>query len=130
MLITKSIYKDPSPEDGLRVSIMSRHTLKDGVTPDPDIQQCSLHIPTFGPAPKLIGKFYRDEVTWDEFKKLYLEQIRTNPKVISKIKLFAKMALQTDITFLCVEEDADSCHRKLFAEECQRLVPELVVVHR
>lgn len=130
MLYTKSIYKNPEPEDGLRVSAMSRHTLKDGKTPDPDIQKCDFHIPTFGPSPKLIVDFYKDRISWDEYKRLYLEEIRSNPNVVSQMKFFAKYAIEHDVTLLCVEEKADDCHRKLLAEEFQRLVPELTVVHR
>lgn len=130
MLYTRSIYKNPEAEDGLRVSVMSRHALKDGKTPDPDIQPCSYHIPTFGPSPKLLVDFFKDRISWDEYKRRYLEEIRSNPKVVAQMKIFAKLALEYNITFLCVEENADDCHRKFFAEECQRLVPGLTVVHR
>lgn len=130
MLYTKSIYKDPKTDDGLRVSVMSRHTLKDGKTPDPNIQKCDFHIPTFGPSPKLIVDFFKDRISWDDYKRLYLEEIKSNPKVVSQMKFFAKHSLTHNVTFLCVEEKAEDCHRKILADECQRLVPGLIVVHR
>ena len=34
MLYTKSIIKQKSLEDGCRISVMSRHTLNDGITID------------------------------------------------------------------------------------------------
>ncbi len=130
MLFTKSIYKNPEPEDGLRVSVMSRHTKKDGITLDPCIQCYDLHVPSFGPSPKLIGRFYRDEIGWEDFKKEYIEQIRSNKETVAKIKIFAKLALTKEITLLCVEENAEDCHRGLLAKEFQRLVPSLAVKHR
>jgi len=43
MLFTKSIYKPVSVLDGQRISVMSRHTLEDGVTPDPRINSDSYY---------------------------------------------------------------------------------------
>lgn len=37
MLKTKCIKDKPSLDDGERISVMSRHTLCDGETPDPEI---------------------------------------------------------------------------------------------
>jgi hypothetical protein len=37
MLYTKSIYKPKYLDDGLRISVMSRHTLSDGKTDDPKL---------------------------------------------------------------------------------------------
>ena len=37
MLRTKCIKAPIESEDDLRVSVMSRHTLADGITPDPEI---------------------------------------------------------------------------------------------
>ncbi len=39
MLYTKSILKEKVPSDGIRISVMSRHTLNDGITQDNRITQ-------------------------------------------------------------------------------------------
>ncbi len=130
MLFTKCILNEPSAEDGLRVSVMSRHTLNDGVTPDARIKSCHFHIPKFGPSPKLIGAYYRNEIDWNIFEKRYFNQIRSKPEVISNLRFFIEYATGYAVTFLCIEEKPDFCHRRLLAEECQRLEPKLIVEHR
>ena len=129
MLFTKCILSEPVPEDGLRISIMSRHTLNDGKTPDVRIKHFHRHLPSFGPSPNLIGRYYRKEISWDVFERNYLEQLRA-PLKARAVKKFAMLALFADITVLCIEQSADHCHRRLFAEECQRHESELVVEHR
>ena len=113
--------------DGLRISVMSRHTLDDGVTPDLRIQPCDLHISMFGPAPKLIGKYKRKEIDWVNFEKEYRIQMNRNRKAISKLRIIIKLALDFPITFLCVEETPEYCHRRLLAEICQRMNKNLVI---
>ena len=130
MLFTKCILSKPLPDDGLRISVMSRHTLNDGMIPDSRIQTCHFHIPKFGPSPKLIGAYYRDEIDWSVFEKKYLAQIRSTQEIISIIKFFAEFALSHTITFLCVEEKPDFCHRRLLAEECQKFEPNMQVEYR
>jgi uncharacterized protein YeaO (DUF488 family) len=130
MLFTKCILSESSIDDGLRISVMSRHTLNDGVTPDSRIKVCHFHIPKLGPSPRLIGAYYRDEIDWCVFEKKYLIQIRSKLEIISKIKFFAEYALGHTVTFLCVEEKPDFCHRRLLAQECKRFKPNLQVEYR
>ena len=130
MLFTKCILKEPCFKDGLRISVMSRHTLNDGTTPDTRIQICHFHIPELGPHPRLIGRYYRKEIDWNIFEKEYLKQIRSRVEIVSRIKFFAGLALKYDITFLCVEEKPKFCHRRLLAEECKRIEQKLILEHR
>ena len=44
MLKSKCILSSKKPEDGTRISIMSRHTLNDGKTPDERITEDSFDI--------------------------------------------------------------------------------------
>ena len=129
-LYTKCILKSPSPEDGLRISIMSRHTLSDGKTPDSriNLESYDKHWKFFAPEPKLIGSYYRNEIGWDNFEERYLKQVRS-PQSAGMVKYLAKVALKHDITILCIEEGCEQCHRRILAEECQRIIPDLRVRH-
>jgi len=122
MLYTRCIFKEPLVEGGLRISVMSRHTKNDGVTEDDRItsENFDLHFPELGPPPKLIGAYYRKEISWDEFKNRYRLEI-TDPKIQNLLKLIAYTALTGDITLLCVEETHVKCHRGILAEELKKL---------
>lgn len=131
MLYTKCILKSPSLEDGLRVSIMSRHTLNDGKTLDPRITKklFHVHLPILGPDPKEIGAYLRGEVTWQNFAESYLQKLRSKHTSIV-VEILAKGAISSNITILCIEETAERCHRRLIAEECRRRFPQIKVEHR
>ncbi len=127
-LRTKNIYKLVVPEDGYRISVMSRHTLNDGITPDPFINSKSFDswMKELAPAPKLIGSYYKRGLNWNDFEKEYLEFLK-NPEQTSKILEIIGLALTQRITLLCIEETPEYCHRRLLAEECKRINPDLVL---
>ncbi len=131
MLFTRSILSEPEEKDGFRISVMSRHTLSDGKTPDVRIspRHFDLHIPHLGPSPHLIGKYVRNKIDWPTFAGLYFLEIRHSFKNRT-VKFLAKSAMVQDITILCIEEASDKCHRRLLAEECQEYQPGLIIKHR
>ena len=131
MIRTKSIYKEREDSDGVRASVMSRHTLEDGFTPDPKITRSSYDVWLQGVSPpaNLVGDYYRRGLPFDEYTKRYLEFLRT-PDVAEEVKLLAKNGLELIITLLCVEESAEFCHRRILAEECKRYEPGLVIEHK
>jgi uncharacterized protein YeaO (DUF488 family) len=131
MIHTKCILHPKSPKDGVRVSVMSRHTLNDGITPHPDIKPGTFNtwLKIFAPADKLVGDYYKRGLSFDEFKRRYLEYLRL-PEIQERLRKFAKLALKQDFTLMCIEEIADNCHRKILAEEMQRLEPTLKVLHK
>ena len=53
---------------------MSRHTLSDGITPDDRItpELFDSHITDFAPVPALVGKYYRKELDFDQYREQYL----------------------------------------------------------
>lgn len=130
-LFTKCILHEPNTKDGIRVSIMSRHTLKDGETQDPRLKEklYDIHMKILSPSPRLIGAYYKRELPWSDFETNYLQEIRSMPQVVF-VETIVRLAMTTNITLLCIEHTADKCHRRLLAEECQRLKPELKVVCR
>ncbi|MBU2576401.1 MAG: DUF488 family protein [Nanoarchaeota archaeon] len=124
MIRTKSILKEISGEDGLRVSVMSMHTLSDGVTPDLRITEKSYDLwnKQLAPPKKLIGAFYRGEISWSEYENKYLTYLKS---VFEEVRTLASEGLEKNITLLCIEENANFCHRRLLAEECKRYKPSL-----
>lgn len=128
MLNTKSILKSKNSRDGLRISVMSRHTLNDGITPDTRITIDSYDkwLKELAPPDRLVRDYYLRKLDWNEYSKKYLSFLRQE-QVSSKVKELAKEALEKDITLLCIEEIPNFCHRRILAEECQRYEPTLKV---
>ena len=131
MLYTKSIIKPRSSNDGLRISVMSRHTLNDGLTPDPRISSDSYDfwLKELAPPLKLVGDYYKRGLSWTEFEVRYREFLQ-QVDVSKKVRELARDALAQDLTLLCVEEDSTQCHRRLLAEECQNYELILKTEHR
>jgi len=130
MLRTKNILKSISPLDGKRISIMSRHTLANGKTPDARItpymyDEWRLE---FAPPDKLVRAYYKRKLPWKEYEIEYLKHIRT-PGITEKVKELARASMITNITLLCIEDFVKGemlhCHRRLLAEECKKYQPEL-----
>ncbi len=130
-LRTKSIHKPIELRDGYRISVMSRHTLNDGITPDTLItpESFSYWMKELAPPLKLIGSYYKRSLDWTEFEKEYLEFLK-NPEQNSKILEIIELALVQRVTLLCVEETPEHCHRRLLAEECKRINPDLILTVR
>ncbi|MDO8516766.1 MAG: DUF488 family protein [Nanoarchaeota archaeon] len=131
MLYTKSIYKPKLDSDGLRISVMSRHTLNDGITLDPKITNLSydLWLKILSPPDKLVGDYYKRGLSFEEYKEEYLIYL-SEKDIRIEVEKLSKQALEQDITLLCVEESAEKCHRKILAEECQKYYSNLRIMHR
>ena len=111
---------------------MSRHTLEDGKTPDERIIEGITFDEwqkEYAPPAKLVGAYYRKEISWKDFEKEYLQFLRSD-EMKSKVESFAKRCIEEPITLLCVEDSADKCHRRLLAEELQKYQPKLKIVHK
>lgn len=131
MLRTKCIKSPKSDEDGLRISIMSRHTLSDGKTPDLEISgDCfDEHWAELAPPLKSVGTWYRSSQTdkdWQLFEEEYRQHLADEFQQI-KIRQLADMAMTDNVTVLCVEPTPERCHRRLLAAACQELRPELKI---
>lgn len=126
MLKTKCIKAAKEANDGTRISVMSRHTLNDGITPDPEITPASFDdwLVEFAPPAILIGSYYKRGLNWQTFEGLYKDYLRT---ITPKVRKLAERAKEDNITILCVEENAEFCHRRLLAEECKRVLPKLEI---
>ncbi len=130
-LYTKCILEEKETSDGIRISVMSRHTLNDGVTLDTGITDSSYdeHYPELAPLPKLIGDYYKRGLHWEQFEILFREQIK-NPSAQVILGDIAIRSLYENVTLMCIEKEPHFCHRRLLVEECKRLLPEITVEHR
>jgi uncharacterized protein YeaO (DUF488 family) len=134
MLYTKGVFSPIEISDGIRISVMSRHTLDDGITYDP--RKDPEKVPgvyqewkkELAPPDRLVGDRYKRGLSWEEFERRYLAHIRTQ-EIIPEVTSLARRALSEDITLLCVEESPEECHRRLLAEECLRYEPRLRLEH-
>lgn len=128
MLSTRCILEPAQPSDGKRISVMSRHTLNDGVTPDARIAQGvthDMHWPDLAPHPRQVGAFYRGEIDWSEFEEAFV--IRLASESAPYLKKLVQVAVRANCTILCVEATPEFCHRRIVAEQALILEPNLIV---
>ncbi|MAE13589.1 hypothetical protein CMO92_03410 [Candidatus Woesearchaeota archaeon] len=128
MLNTKSILAPKKESDGRRISVMSRHTLNDGVTPHPQITRESYDEwnKLLSPPSKLLGDYYKRGLPWKQFEQRYREHL-TQPNCQAEIQNLAQRSLDSVITLLCIESSPEYCHRRLLAEECKKYQPTLIL---
>lgn len=126
-LYTGCIYRPV--HHGLRISILNRHTLIDGITPDPQIcvQKYDHWEKIVAPPSQLLGDYYKRGLPWEEFERQYLLHIQ-KPELAPKMAEFVELALAQDLTLLGREETAERYHRRLLAEACRKIRPKLEVV--
>ncbi len=128
MLRTKWIKAPIEVGDGLRISVMSRHTLNDGSTPDPDITPSLYqeHWSLLAPPAVLMGDYYKRGLPWSHFVSRYGEFLR-EPHTHSAVESLVGVALTQAVTIMCIEELPEFCHRRLLAQYAQLICPELEV---
>ena len=136
MLKTKCILAPIENDDGTRISVMSRHTLEDGIRPHPKITRDKYYVQEkiLAPPDTLVGEYYRrikqegscQEEVWAWYSEQYLAHLR-QPIQQEQVRGLATIGSDNDITILCIEETPEYCHRRLLAEECKELVPELKI---
>ncbi len=131
MLYTKCILSPIEERDGTRISVMSRHTLNDGTTPDLRITPDRYREwrREFAPPERLIGDYYKRGLSWEVFEDGYLAYLRSF-EMIPKVQQLTRRATLEDLTLLCIENTPEHCHRRLLAEECLRYEPKLNLEHR
>lgn len=130
-MFTKSIIKEKEPNEK-RISVMSRHTKEDGITPDERIIEGETFDEwrkEFAPPANLVGAYYRNELSWEDFKKKYIEFLQ-GAEIKPKVESFAKRCTEETITLMCIEDTANRCHRRLLAEELQKYQPQLKIIHK
>jgi uncharacterized protein (DUF488 family) len=69
------------------------------------------HITDFAPSKELLDQWHKQEVTWDEYERIYTKML-ADRDILRKygVKLFDGSC------FLCSEDTPEQCHRRLLAE--------------
>ena len=111
---------------------MSLHTEDDGKTPDDKILPClwDAHYKALAPSLKLVGDHYKRNLPWDEYEARYLNEIRTQYPKTDFMQILIESSMKRPVTIMCKEPTPEFCHRRLLAEECKRLCPDLEVIIR
>lgn len=95
----KSIYLEPSPDDGFRVLVDRQ--LPTGMTPES--ARVDLWLGEIAPSPRLQKWFRNDREKWDDFVTSYYDELDENGTAITR--LFQE-AIGDTITLLFVAKDA------------------------
>jgi len=107
--IEKSIYDPKSPRDGLRVLVMRywpRGIKKERV---------DIWFRDLGTSPKLIKAWKSGTVSWVEYRKAYLTEVKGKSEQ-AIIRELAKRAKTQKLTLLCSCRDHTRCHRAILKE--------------
>jgi len=115
-LFTKSVQEPKTKDDGIRICIMRRPG---------EENDWQIWMPTLAPSHQLLTDYHQEKVNWQQFCKKYAKQVFVGQKKF--VKLLIHMAKKEDVTILCWEDTPEFCHRRLLAEECIRLAPDLKV---
>ncbi len=113
-----------------RICIMGRLTLADGKTPDKRLTEpgaFDLHWAALAPHPKDVGTWHKSRKTeedWQKFANEYLYYLR-RPGVNEEVLKLIEMAIHRPIILLCAEETPEHCHRRLLANRCREIRPDL-----
>lgn len=81
------------------------------------------HIADFAPTKELLDQWHKQEVTWDEYIKVYTDLLKDR-EILQKygVKAFDGSC------FLCSEDTPEQCHRRLLAEYLQKHSKEKVAI--
>lgn len=125
MLQTRNIFTRKGPKDGLRVSVVSRHTKINGYVPDTRINFNLIDEwwPWLGPSDELIGAYVRYEINWPLYEEQYIDQLWSER--LDEVNALIRLAMRQNVTLLCFEWTPEKCHRRLLAEFCQNIEPDL-----
>ena len=127
MLNTRCILAPRRGDDGLRISVMNRHTLTDGVTPDRRIAPASFDAwwPELAPASALLGAYYKQGLPWKEFEERFRNHLLSHQR--DSLEELVRISWDSPVTILCIEATLRRCHRRLVAEVCLKIDPRLRV---
>jgi len=93
--------------------------------PEPTIDW-DIWMPVLAPSLELLRSYRAGSIPWESFaQRFHVEAIQDGAQ---HVQLLVDMCQNRTITILCAEEMPAQCHRRLVAEACQRLRPDLPVV--
>lgn len=128
MLKTRSVWSEPSTDDGLRI-LATRFRGRGLPT-----SRYDAWMPSLGPSEQLLRAAQAGEIDWKTFTKRYREELFMDGPIDdrsetiknhgqkSTLRLIKALSAKQNVTLMChCDEDATECHRFLLQKEIQKL---------
>lgn len=115
-LFTKSAQLPREAHDGIRVCIMRK--------PKPTIAW-DIWMPTLAPSLELLETYHAHEISWQIYEERFHQEVIVGMR--HYLELLVDMSRNHTITILCWEDTPVQCHRRLVAESCQKIAPDLAI---
>ena len=81
------------------------------------------HITDFAPSKELLDHWHKQEVTWEEYEKVYIQLLKER----NVLQNYGVKSYDGSC-FLCSEDTPEQCHRRLLAEYLQKHSKEKVTI--
>ena len=81
------------------------------------------HITDFAPSKELLDRWHKQEVTWEEYEKIYIRLLKER----NVLRDYGVKSFDGSC-FLCSEDTPEQCHRRLLAEYLQEHSKEKVTI--
>ena len=81
------------------------------------------HITDFAPSKELLDRWHKQEVTWEEYEKTYIQLLKER----NVLRDYGVKSFDGSC-FLCSEDTPEQCHRRLLAEYLQEHSKEKVTI--
>ena len=81
------------------------------------------HITDFAPSKELLDLWHKQEVTWEEYEKTYIQLLKER----NVLRDYGVKSFDGSC-FLCSEDTPEQCHRRLLAEYLQEHSKEKVTI--
>ena len=127
MLKTRSVWSEPTPDDGLR--ILATRFRGRGLP----AARYDVWMPSLGPSEQLLKAVLAGTIDWKTFSRRYREELYLDGPIDqrsatiknhgqkSTLRLLKALGEQQSVTLMChCDEDATECHRFLLVKEISR----------
>ena len=104
---TKSIFRPPEDEDGIRILITRFYPR--GVERT-RFDEWALSL---SPSSELLFSYKRGSRNWSSFKRKFMMELRNNVESVEVIRTLNEVGKKKDITLLCYEQSGIPCHRHI-----------------
>jgi uncharacterized protein YeaO (DUF488 family) len=102
---TKSVFDQGDVGDGFRVCVMRFVR---------SYYKYDLWLSDLAPSIELLNDWRGKRISWEEYERRYLEEIKGRKEVIDK--LLGLIKEKGVVTLLCAEKEDKYCHRRLLKE--------------
>src|SRR5688572_9261853 len=127
MLKTRSVWSEPTPDDGLR--ILATRFRGRGLP----AARYDVWMPSLGPSEQLLKAVLAGTIDWKTFSRRFREELYLDGPIDqrsatiknhgqkSTLRLLKALGEQQPVTLMChCDEDATECHRFLLMKEISR----------